>query len=248
MLPRTLLQAQRTGSFVSRALTDDGVTYRYQLFVPSNYDTARLWPVILFLHGGAEGGRDGKRQTSVGIGSALRRWPDRIPAIVVLPQAPADTIWTGSAARVALRALADAILEFNGDNNRVYLTGLSMGGYGTWQLAMEHPGRFAALVPISAGVRPLLWAPRLRVTAVPDSVADPYAYVAAAIGRIPVWLFHNAFDLIVPASESRRMAKALRVAEAPVRYTEYRSARHDAWTAAYGEPELWRWLFAQRRK
>jgi predicted peptidase len=239
--------AQRPARFVGRELTESGVTYRYQLFVPADYDSTRQWPVILFLHGGAEGGSDGKRQTLVGIGPALRRWPDRISAIVVLPQAPTDTIWTGVATRIALGALAAAMREFHGDSDRVYLTGISMGGYATWQFAMEHPGHFAALVPICAGVRPMWWVPRLRVAAVPDTVANPYAYVAERIRHTPVWIFHNARDFIVPASESRHMAESLREIGAPVRHTEYDSMRHDAWTAAYADPELWRWLFAQRR-
>lgn len=237
---------QRHASFVDRTITENGVAYPYQVFIPTGHDTAQRWPVILFLHGRAEAGRDGKRQLSVGIGPALRRRPERVPAIVVLPQAPTDSIWSGSVARRALRALDETMFEFRGDSDRVYVTGISMGAYGTWQLAMARPDRFAALVPIAGGVRSLMWAPQLRVTGIPDSVADPYAHVAQRVGRVPVWMFHNARDVIVPASESRRMVEALRHVGARVRYTEYPSPRHDAWTAAYDDPELWRWLFAQR--
>ena len=234
-------------TYVDRSLTQDGVTYRYKLFVPANYDSVHQWPVILFLHGGAEGGSDGNRQTREGIGAALTKWPERVPAIVVLPQAPMDSIWTGVSDRIAMGALDATMRDFRVDSDRVYLTGLSMGGYGTWQFAVDHPNIFAALVPICAGVQAPLWVPRLRV-AVPDSVRDPYAYVASRIGRLPVWIFHNAYDVIVLAGESRRMFEALRQIGAPVRFTEYQSALHDAWTAAYADPELWRWLFSQRRE
>jgi len=182
----------------------------------------------------------------VGLGPVVKGRAESFPAIVVLPQAPRDSVWSGAPARAAMQALDAALHEFRGDSTRVYLTGLSMGGYGTWQLAFEHPGRFAALVPICGGIRSPGAVPTIRVAGVPADAADPYAYVAGRLVATPVWLFHGDADPAVPVGESRSMAEALRRAGGDVRYTEYAGVGHNSWESAYNEPELWRWLFAQR--
>jgi len=216
--------------FVVRTTTVDGATYRYQVFVPRH----------------AERGADGDLQTMVGLGPVVKGRAESFPAVVVLPQAPRDSVWSGAPARAAMQALDAALHEFRGDSARVYLTGLSMGGYGTWQLALEHAGRFAALVPICGGIRSPRALASIRVAGVPADAADPYAYVAARLVDTPVWLFHGDADGAVPVSESRSMAQALRRAGGDVRYTEYAGVGHNSWESAYNEPELWRWLFAQR--
>jgi predicted peptidase len=126
----------------------DGTSYPYQVYVPPDYTESRRWPVILFLHGSGERGTDGLLQTQVGLGDALRRLPDRYPAIVVFPQAPLDVRWPGKAAKIALESLARTEKQFRCDRERVYLTGISMGGNGAWYLAYRHPERFAAVVPV----------------------------------------------------------------------------------------------------
>src|SRR5881409_2606488 len=235
-----------TTGFVARTTTVDGMLYRYQVFVPRGTDRGARPPVILSLHGAGERGTDGQLQTMVGLGPVVRGRAESFPAVVVMPQAPSDSLWRGAPARAALQALDASLLEFRGDSTRVYLTGLSMGGYGTWQLALEHPGRFAALVPICGGIRSPSALASIRVAGVPADAADPYAYVAARLADTPVWLFHGEADGAVPVSESRSMAQALRQASGDVRYTEYAGVGHNSWESAYNEPELWRWLFAQR--
>ena len=234
------------GGFVVRTTTVDGATYRYQVFVPRHAGGGGRPPVILYLHGAGERGADGELQTMVGLGPVVKGRAESFPAIVVLPQAPRDSVWSGAPARAAMQALDAALHEFRGDSTRVYLTGLSMGGYGTWQLALEHPGRFAALVPICGGIRSPGAVPTIRVAGVPADAADPYAYVAGRLVATPVWLFHGDADPAVPVGESRSMAEALRRAGGDVRYTEYAGVGHNSWESAYNEPELWRWLFAQR--
>src|SRR5690606_27947035 len=126
-------QEVQTG-FLDRVVTVAGRTYPYQVYVPREYAAAgeRRFPVILFLHGAGERGDDGLAQTEVGLGPALRRHPSRYPAIVVFPQAPRDSAWTGRVAEAAMAALERTEAEFRTDPDRVYLTGISMGGHGTW--------------------------------------------------------------------------------------------------------------------
>jgi predicted peptidase len=148
--------------------------------------------------------------------------------------------------KMAVQTLEESMKEFKGDPARVYLTGLSMGGYGTWALGAQWPGRFAALVPICGGVRlPPLAREKLGL-AVPKEPADIYTITAQRIGGTPVWAFHGAADPIVPVTESRELVTALKAAGGNVRYTEYEGVGHDSWTKAYEDPELLTWLLAQR--
>jgi len=235
--------------FLDRTLKFEGNTYRYQVFVPANFDRHQLWPVILFLHGRGESGYDGLLQTEVGIGSAIRRSQGKMPFIVVMPQCPGEKSWTDpDMGEMALAALGSAVREFHGDSKSLYLTGLSMGGYGTWEVAAHHPGKFAAIVPICSGLHPPDGHPEIVSSFVDDpKVADPYAEVAARIGRTAtaIWMFHGANDPAVPVEESRKMAAALRAVGSKVKYTEYPDTGHNSWDKAYAEPGLWDWLLAQ---
>jgi predicted peptidase len=129
--------------------------------------------VILFLHGAGERGSDGLLQTEVGLGTAVRRFAARYPALIVFPQARADSLWTGTMEDQAMAALAAVEREFRTDPRRVYLTGNSMGGYGTWHFALHHPGRFAALVVVCGGVMPSPFS-TLAFPPPPSGGEDPY--------------------------------------------------------------------------
>ncbi|MFH1024055.1 MAG: PHB depolymerase family esterase [Planctomycetota bacterium] len=233
----------RETGFLNRQITLGGRTRRYMIYVPPEWRPTRRWPVLLFLHGSGERGNDGICPTQVGIGGAIRRFPNRYPCLVVFPQSPrSGHYWNDPATEaVALAALDRTIREFRGDPARVTLTGISMGGYGTWRIAAKFPGRFARIAPVCGGVRiPARYGhPTTGLWALPP---NPYAAVASRLGKLPVWIFHGSADTAIPVMESRRMAKALRAAKGRVRYTEYRGVDHNSWDAAYSDPAVARWL------
>jgi len=233
--------------FLDRTVSLNGESYRYQVYVPRDFDSKKKWPVILFLHGAGERNDDGLQQTDVGIGHAIRVNAPRFPFIVVMPQCRKDRRWIHADMQAqAMAALEQSIKEFHGDRDRLYLTGLSMGGYGTWDMTAKYPGKFAAYVPICGGIYGPVKVPDARVGLAADpSVADPYAETAKRIGATPIWIFHGAADDTVPVEESRKMAQALEVAKANFHYTEYPAVGHNAWDKAYAEPELIPWLLAQ---
>lgn len=244
----TISTQSASGVFVERSVTVDGTAYRYQVFVPARNARRATAPTVLFLHGTGERGSDGDTPTRVGLGPYIRAHADTFPAIAVFPQAPDGRDWNGVAAEIAFAALDAATEEFDGDRDRSYLTGLSMGGYGTWELALMQPRRFAALAPVCGG----LTAPRAERNLVVTPLqgeADPPAALAQRLKHVPVWIFHGAKDDVVPPRESRQVAAALKAIGGDVRYTEFPEANHNSWDPAYSQtPELWPWLFAQWRK
>ena len=234
--------------FLNRTISVNGETYRFQVFVPENWDRNAKWPVILFLHGAGERGDDGILQTDIGFGHAIRQDASRWPAVVVMPQCRRDKLWVDADMQAqALAALDQSVHEFHGDRSRLYLTGLSMGGYGSWEMAAKHAKVFAAVVVICGGIHSPPTYPPLRVSLVTDrKVTDPYAETARRIGQTPVWIFHGGADDTVPVEESRKMAAALKDVGANFRYTEYPGVSHNSWDQAYAEPGLTAWLFSQR--
>ncbi len=215
-----------------QALTFEGrlrkaVRLNYLLYLPPAYDAepARRWPLIAFLHGRGERGDDLALIKKHGLPRLVEERPD-FPFIVVSPQCPLGTYWPHLVD--TLEAWLDAVLkQVRADRRRLYLTGLSMGGYGTWFWAMARPDRFAAIAPICGG-------------------GDPdYAHV---LKDLPIWVFHGAKDTVVRPAESRLMVKALKNAgSAQVRLTIYPDADHDSWTRTYANPELYDWFLAHRR-
>jgi predicted peptidase len=240
--------AQRTETgFLNRTVMQGALPYPYQVYVPADYASTRPWPVILFLHGAGERGADGLLQTTVGLAPAVRRDPARFPAIIVIPQLPADSQWVGAPAEAAMLALRRTMAEFRVDPDRVYLTGLSMGGHGTWYLAYRYPDLFAAMAPICG------WVPELperkgSVPVVPADSGPPVPALARQLRRVPIWIFHGEMDQVVPVARSREAAAALKAIGAKARYTEYLGLDHDSWDATYASREFVDWLFAQHRR
>jgi predicted peptidase len=220
----------------------DAGGYRHWVYRPSGWSAERRWPVIVYLHGGGELGVDGDAPTQVGLGPVVARSAGAFPFVVVFPQATAFWPMPAMAARV-LAAADEAVRDHAGDPSRIYLTGNSMGGYGTWLVPATHPGRFAALVPIAGGVRPPFGG-KVPPESPFAGARDLEAAVAAALRRIPVWVFHGDEDWMVSPDFSRWMVRAMRAAGGEVRYTEYRGVGHQSENRAYGEPELYRWLLA----
>lgn len=235
--------------FLNRTLTAGSETYRYQVYVPAQWTRKEKWPVILFLHGSGERGDDGLLQTEVGLPSAVRKKQARFPAIIVVPQCRKDSWWNDEAMEMmALRAFQQSVREFNGDPQRLYLTGLSMGGYGLWSMARNHPGKFAAYLPICGGIlTPEVFRRTMNLPADPADV-DLYALTAQKIGKTPVWIFHGDADTSVPVSESRKMYEALKAAGGNVRYMEYPGVGHNSWDRTYNNEEIITWLLAQRQE
>lgn len=233
------------GHFVHRELEIEGHDYRYEVFVPAAA-AAQPRPIVLFLHGSGERGEDGHGPTTAGLGPYLRRHADSFPALVVFPQVPDEEAWSHRNARMALAALDAASQEFGADPKRTYLTGMSMGGYGTWEIALQHPRRFAALVPICGA----LTSPDdddepIFVSAVTDE-DDPYTALATRLKHVPTWMFHGARDAVVLPDDDRLIYRAARKVGARIRYTEYPDGEHDVWDATYANPAMWDWMFGQR--
>jgi predicted peptidase len=233
--------------FLDRSVWVSGDTLPYQVYVPADYSDADRWPVILFLHGAGERGTDGLRQTVAGLAPAIRNDPERFPAIVVFPQAPPDSTWSGVPARAAMAALDSVMARYSIDPDRVYLTGLSMGGNGAWRLGYRHPERFAAIAPICG------WVTDHPGFPTSDPVTDPahgdsFEALADRLRAMPIWIFHGEVDQAVPVSESRQAAAALEAAGSTARYTEIPGTGHNAWDPAYASHEFTDWLFAQRRR
>lgn len=221
--------------FLFKTVEIEGQHVAYSLYVPPEYTHERAWPVILFLHGGGERGADGLLPSEVGIGTAIRRHREWFPAIVVIPQCAANDVWWSEAMMSrALRCVEGVSREYHLDAERLYLTGLSMGGAGTWHLGARATQYFAALVPICGFIE-----------LGPSSGLEPR--VAQQLRGVPIWVFHGALDDRVPATKSREMVAALRAVGGNVQYTEYPEGGHNVWDQAYADPALWRWLFAQRK-
>ena len=207
---------------------------QYLLFLPKGYKakSAKRWPLILFLHGAGERGSDISKVTVHGPPKIVSSRPD-FPFILVSPQCPDGRIWE----RESLLGLLDEVIRKYGvDKSRVYLTGLSMGGYGTWNLGLAYPERFAAIAPICGGgelIHALL----------------AQGEKGAALKSLGVWAFHGAKDPVVPVQESERMISLLKhVGVTDLQLTVYPDAEHDSWTQTYNNQELYDWFLRHQRK
>ncbi len=198
------------------------VKMKYLLYLPKDYDAQLSSPLLLFLHGAGERG-DNLDAVKIHGPPKLIEVGQALPFIVVSPQCPKDKSWEP----FELSALLDEIVEkYKVDQDRIYVTGLSMGGFGTWSLAAASPYRLAAIVPICGG-------------------GDPQS--ARRIAHLPVWVFHGAKDSTVPLERSEKMVEALKKSGGNVRFTVYPNAGHDSWTEAYANPQLYEWLLQQKR-
>jgi poly(3-hydroxybutyrate) depolymerase len=233
---------QETG-FLNRTIELNGATYHFQVYLPEEWrrDDGRLWPIILSLHGRGERGSDGMWQTQVGVAEAVRDHPERWPFVIVMPQCPFDAFWTDPASLdMAMATLDRETAEFHGDPARTYLTGLSMGGYGAWELARLHPHRWAAIAIASGGI---FWSYAPERWQLASTLPAEYA---RALGRTPIWLFHGTDDHIVAPRQSELMFEAFKAAGGHIRLWLYQGLKHDCWTRAYDEPELPRWFLEHR--
>ncbi len=195
----------------------------YLLYLPAGYETSRQkWPLVLFLHGAGESGTDLAKVKTHGPPKLVEAGRE-FPFILVSPQC-ATRGWNSD----TLNALLDTLIKkYRVDKDRVYLTGLSMGGYGTWALAAAHPEKFAAIAPICGGGNP----------------KD-----AAKLARLPIWVFHGAKDPTVPLQRSEEMVQVIKAVGGNVKFTVYPEAGHDSWSETYNSQDFYSWLLAQKRK
>ncbi len=235
--PAAAAAGETPRGFLYRELQLGDERYAYTVFVPPEYRPDQAWPMVLFLHGSLVRGDDGLRQTEEGLPRLLRKNRTLCPAIVVMPQCRPNQWWEGAMLDMALRCAVDVSSDYRIDHDRVYVTGLSMGGAGTWLLAARFPHVFAAAAPICGFLGR------------PDVPADEAALAREAQGfaRVPIWAFHGELDRAVPVARSRELVGAAREAGGEARLTEYADGGHDVWDRAYDDPAFWRWLFAQRR-
>ncbi len=205
--------------------------YRFLLSLPKDYaaDPALKWPLVLFLHGAGERGMDVQKVAVHGPPKLVKQGRD-FPFILASPQCPEGQVWDAD----ALIGLVDTLQEqLRVDPKRTYATGLSMGGYGTWSLALKYPDRFAAVAPICGGgetIRALLPAKH------------------QALKSLGVWAFHGGKDTVVLPAESERMMDAFkRAGVSDLKLTVYPETGHDSWTEAYNTPALYDWLLQHSR-
>jgi predicted peptidase len=226
---------------------DPGADLPYRLLSPEKLPAGRRFPLVLFLHGAGERGDNNRSQLRHGVRRfALPEARTEYPAFVLVPQCPAGEsrnagYWlgrhpkarghggaegSGSLPSMLLDLVRATMEECPVDPRRIYITGISMGGFATWALMAMRPDLFAAAVPVCGGGDPG-WAPRIK--------------------DIPVWAFHGSNDTVVPVDYTRRMIKSLRAAGGDPKYTEYAGVGHDSWTPAYREPDLLDWIFGKQK-
>jgi predicted peptidase len=212
---------QTPGITIQKVDTPAGNIAEYLLYIPETYNTEKSykWPIVIFLHGKGEMGTNINVLTRTGLPKVV----NGKPFVMIAPQCT-KTWWNTD----ALQQLYKQVLEkYHVDSSRVYLTGLSMGGFETWNWAQISPEKFAAIIPISGGGTPSN---------------------ACVLKNMPVWAFHNDNDPTVNVVESRNMVNALKACGSKVlTYTETVSKQHDAWTKAYADSSLYTWMLAQKR-
>ncbi|PYS91916.1 MAG: phospholipase [Acidobacteria bacterium] len=241
-------------NYHERRVTLDDVSRGFRVYIPAGRDPNEKLPVILYLHGSGARGDDNIAQLD-GFRWSVEPLKERFNFITVLPQCEGDNFWASqNMTEYALAALDQTVKEFNGDPARLYLVGFSLGGYGVWQIAAGHPGKFAALVPVAGGVvgtYPINPAARRAIIpTVGDMLgsAEPYEQVARAIGQTPVWAFHGAQDDSVSVEFARKIVDSLRAAgRTDVKYTEYPDGGHQIFGRAIAESGFLEWLAAQRK-
>ena len=221
------------GKLENRTVNVDEKDYTFQIHTPPDVENTPDLPVIIFLHGIGQRGSGGFVPTNGAGGAIANHYLGQVPAIILLPQCRTGSYWSDPVMeKMVVESLAQTVEEFKADEKRIYLTGVSMGGYGVWHLASQFPKKFAALVSICGG----------------SSIVkgDRFDALAKKIGKTPAWVFHGADDIVVPVTESRQIVAALEANGGNVKYNEYENVGHNVWMNALGEKDLMTWLLAQK--
>jgi alkaline phosphatase D len=224
--------------------------YRYAVYVPRDWTSAKRWPGLVFLHGAGECGTDGSLQLAVGLPLAIERKPDEWPFVCVFPQKPTALEEWEQHDEAVLAILDRAIERYAVDRDRVVLTGLSQGGHGTWQIGRLHPDRFVAFAPIcgypdSPARGWKNFDPKRDWTE--ESHAKAALEIADALAKKPIWVFHGTADESVPFHLSEIMMDALQAKGSNAKLTSFAGVGHNCWDRAYRDEKLGAWLLDQAR-
>ena len=229
-------EGQASGFHVIEATPSGWDIQRHSLYVPPGYTPEKEWPMIVFLHGYGDQGHDGRKPTRIALASAIEKHPEMFPALVLFPQAPPGAVFgdreerwhvnTKDASPHVTAAMDYVFDHYNVDEDRVSLTGISMGGFGTYYYGAQHPDKFAALMPICGGGR----------------IED-----APVLATIPMWIFHGVKDRIIDVAQSAIMVSEIQKAGGNPRLTVFPDQGHWSWDQVYYDPEAMAWLLAQRR-
>lgn len=219
--------AETPTGFLFTSIEVGGKVYKYTVYVPPGYDPEKKWPVIVFLHGAGECGTDGAKQVAQGIGTAILWNVQKWPFIVLFPQKPEVRFPWGQYDEVVMAMLERAKKDYNVDASRLYLTGLSQGGNGTWDIGAKHPDVWAAIAPICG-------------------YGEPARY-AEALKSMPIWCFHGDADTAVPVKQSQDMVEAIKAAGGSPKLTVYPGVGHNSWDRAYLEERLYDWFLEHAR-
>jgi predicted peptidase len=202
---------------------DDSQGYRYLLYKPSSKPSKGKWPLLVFLHGRGERGNNLNLVKKHGPAKIVES--KDLPFIVASPQCPRTDLWWKP--EIVTGMVDDLLQKHPIDPDRVYLTGLSQGGFGTWATAAEYPKKFAAIAPVCGGGK-TEWAKKY--------------------GSLPIWNFHGDADKVVPVRLSRVLVEAIKKAGGKIKHTEYPGVRHDSWTKTYRNPKLYEWFLSHSQK
>lgn len=233
--------------YLIRSVTVNGKEFRYRVFVPNMDIDGGKWPVVLYLHGAGNRGTDNNSQLN-GLAERIESNVDKIRFIMVVPQLAPDRFWDADELKMADAALDATVKEFNGDKDKLSVMGFSLGGYGTWMMALTNPGKYAAIVPMAARVMPRDG----ELSKVSNEVAemakspDNYKLFAEKIGNTAVWAFHGLDDEVVDDGEANQMQDALR-ANGNKKATLTMVLRGGHTPLGFDNPELFDWIEKQTR-
>lgn len=222
---------------------NDKSILNYRLYLPKDMDAEKRYPLVLFFHGAGERGNDNKKQLRHGAKDILAYSKKTdAPVIIIAPQCPAGAQWVNTpwgnlhhnmpaepsnSMRLTIELIRESIRTMPVDRSRIYVTGLSMGGYGTWDIIQRHPDMFAAAIPICGG-GDTAFAPNLTA--------------------LPIWVFHGDKDKDVKTSRSRDMVESIKKAGGIPKYTEYKNVGHNSWSRTYANDDVMKWLFSQKKR